>query len=132
MTETQKKTRQKVQYQLMISLDEFSETTFNQIFEEGDIENIFDSIVEEIESNEIRQRNGISFIAQLVQLLTQQKILIEEKGQNFSEFLLKQNRQEANKHIKKAMKIPSLKKSTDQHRSAVKETASSAFLMSIA
>lgn len=44
-----------MQHSLIINYDEFSEIALNQIFEEGDIENIFYSIIEEIESMETRQ-----------------------------------------------------------------------------
>ena len=44
-----------MQQSLILNYDEFSEIALNQIFEEGDIENIFHSIIEEIESMETRQ-----------------------------------------------------------------------------
>ena len=44
-----------MQHSLIINYDEFSEIALNQIFEEGDIESIFYSIIEEIESMETRQ-----------------------------------------------------------------------------
>ena len=44
-----------MQHSLILNYDEFSEIALNQIFEEGDIENIFYSIVEEIELMETNQ-----------------------------------------------------------------------------
>ena len=44
-----------MQHSLILNYDEFSEIALNQIFEEGDIENIYYSIVEEIELMETNQ-----------------------------------------------------------------------------
>ena len=44
-----------MQHSLILNYDEFSEIALNQIFEEGDIENIFYSIVEELECMETNQ-----------------------------------------------------------------------------
>ena len=92
-----------------MKLSKFSQDKFNKIFEVGDIQNIFDSIVEDVEELDSKKtHNQFKFIKAFVDLITSQSARVESDSESYSQWLLNTNRAEAENHIKKAMKVPSL------------------------
>ena len=68
-TPAEKRARQKNQHALIRNYLHYSEKAFNKVFEEGDVENLFDSIVHEIEQRDSGVRIKVDFIEQFGRLM---------------------------------------------------------------
>ena len=61
-TPSEKRARQKAQHALIRNYLHYSEKAFNKVFEEGDVESLFESILNEIEMRDKGVRIKVDFI----------------------------------------------------------------------